>query len=311
MHKLLAGMFVLSAVVAVPVTANALGLMLPQASGPNRAALSDAIVVGRVMGMEDVDVKVAPAPGSTQMTTYRIAIVSVTEVVRGKKEMKQIRVGFTPTGVAGPNVGPAAGPAVRPGLNNNVAQLTVGQDGLFFLQKHPTADFLVTANRLDFVSSQDKAIYEKELTDAKHAAKLLDNPMEGLKSRDAKDRYLTAALLITMYRSARVIPNKQEPIGVEESKLILEALAESDGWKAQMAQPKPGGVKGGPIIKGGPVRFDPMGPQQMFNMLGVTQQDGFMPPAKISSPDDYANACREWCQKNAGTYQIKRFVSAK
>jgi hypothetical protein len=55
-----------------------------------------------------------------------------------------------------------------------------------------------------------------------------------------------------------------------------------------------------------------MAPLQLFNMLGVTQQDGFMPPPmRIDSPDDYPNAARQWCQKNAGTFQIKRFVSAK
>jgi hypothetical protein len=305
MRRILAGSLIFSALIALPVVADAMAVMLPQHPGPNRVALTDAVAVGRVMGLEDVDVKVPVTPGAAQMTTYRIAVVAVSEMVRGKKEVKQVRVGFVPPAAPGAAIGP------RPTISlNSQVQLAAGQEGLFYLQKHPTEDFFTVAGRFDFVSNQDKANYEKELKEASRAAKLLDNPMEGLKSKDAKDRYLTAALLITLHRTARVTPNKQEAISVEESKLILEALAESDNWKGQIGKVGPN-PKGGPGIRPGVIRFDPMAPQQLFNMLGVTQQDGFTPPAKISSPDDYPNACREWCRKNAGTYQIKRFVSAK
>jgi hypothetical protein len=382
MRKLMAGSFILCAAMAVPMTVDAVAVMLPQKPGANRAALTDVIVVGRVMGMEDVDVKVPASPGAQQMTTYRIAVVTVNEVIRGKQELKQIRVGFIPNGLGGvngpgggprvlpggapggvpapgapgavpggapqpkpaiqpgqavqpagqpaiqPAPAPAAQPAVQPavqpapvgqpaiqpapgvrpalpppgpgGLYNQVT-LTAGMDGLFFLQKHPSADFYIVTGRFDFVSSQDKANYENDVKNAKRAVKLLDNPMDGLKSKEASDRYLTAALMITLYRTPRTFPNKQEAISVEESKLILQALAENDNWKGQNFK---GPIKGG-------FSFDPMAPQQLFGMLGVTQQDGFMPPQKISSPDDYPSACRQWCQKNAGTYQIKRFVSGK
>lgn len=309
MRKLLIGSLVLSALLAIPLTAHALAVMMPQQPSPARAALTDAIVVGRVMGMEDVDVKVPVAPGAAQTTTYRIAIVAVNEVVRGKAGTKQVRVGFPATNMVNP--GPGGGPAIRPGIGMvGSVQLTIGQEGLLYLQKHATGDFYVLNNRFDFVSNENKAGFEKELKDAQRAAKLLDNPMEGLKSKEAADRYFTAALLITQYRTYRGNgPAKLEPISVEESKLILEALAENDNWKGQVI--KGGPVKGPGGIKGGPIRMDPMAPQQLFGMLGVTPMDGFVAPAQIATPDDYPNACRDWCRKNAGTYQIKRFVSAK
>jgi hypothetical protein len=305
MRKWSAGLFIFGVLLAVPATTDAL-VVMAQKPSPTRAALTDTIVVGRVMGMEDIDVKVPAAPGSAQMTTYRIAVVSITELVRGKKELKQVRVGFVPSNV-GPNANPGGGPGpvIRPGMGP--VQLAAGQEGLFFLQKHATGDFFVVSGQFDFVSNQNKAGYENDLKDAKRAAKLLESPLESLKSKEQDDRYFTAALLITLYRTAKVVPNKQEPISVEESKLILQALAENENWKGQ-AMIKPG-IKGGPI-KGGPIRQDPMAPLQLFNMLGVNQQDGFTPPAQITSPDDYPQAARQWCQKNAGTYQIKRFVSA-
>jgi hypothetical protein len=290
MRKFLIGSSIFAAVLVVPMTASGVAIMMPQKPSPARAAITDALLVGRVTAIEDMDVKVPVTKGSPQMTTCRIAVVEVSEVIRGKKELKKIRVGFIPQGNPGP---PRPGPGMF-----GPPQLKAGNEGLFFLQQHATADFFVISGRFDFVAREDKANYENDLKDAKRAAKLLDNPMDGLKSKDANDRYFTAALMITMYRTPRSFPNKQEPISAQESKLILQALAENENWKA-------------PMFKPGPRAFDPMAPQQMFGMLGVTQQDGFMPPTKITSPDDYPNACRQWCQKNAGTYQIKRFVSAK
>jgi hypothetical protein len=312
MRKFLIGSLISAAMLIVPMTASGIAVMMPQKPSPTRAAVTDALLVGRVIAIEDMDVKVPVTQGSPQMMTYRIAIVEVSEVIRGKNEMKKIRVGFMPNanpGLGGPGVKPGGAPQpnVRPlpppppGPGGGVfgpPQLKVGNDGLFFLQKHATADFFVINNRFDFVAREDKTNYETDVKDAKRAAKLLDNPMDGLKSKEANDRYFTAALMITMYRTPRSFPNKQEPISVEESKLILQALAENENWKQ-------------PVFKGGPRAFDPMAPLQMFGMLGVTQQDGFMPPTKIMSPDDYPNACRQFCQKNAGTYQIKRFVSGK
>jgi hypothetical protein len=307
MRKFLIGSSIFAAVLIVPMTASGIAIMVPQKPSPTRAAITDALLVGRVTAIEDMDVKVPVTKGAPQMMTYRIAVVEVSEVIRGKMEMKKIRVGFMPNvnpGVGGPGGNPKVRPLPPPGGGMfGPPQLKVGNEGLFFLQKHATADFFVISNRFDFVPREDKANYETDVKDAKRAAKLLDNPMDGLKSKEANDRYFTAALMITMYRTPRSFPNKQEPISVEESKLILAALAENENWKVPMLK-GPGGPRG---IGG----FDPMAPLQIFGMLGVTQQDGFMPPTKITSPDDYPNACRLWCQKNAGTYQIKRFVSGK
>src|SRR5262249_42709721 len=93
-------------------SADAIAIAMPTKPGPNRIALNDVIVVGRVMGMEDMDVKVPVAPNVKADVTWRIAIVGVTEVVKGKKELKQIRVGFQPIG--NPGGGPGANPAVGP-----------------------------------------------------------------------------------------------------------------------------------------------------------------------------------------------------
>jgi len=290
---------VLTAIVAEQ-QADAL-MIAPVKPGPNRVALNEAIVIGRVVGMEDVDVKVPAAPGSQAMMTYRIAIVRVTEIVKGNKEMKQLRVGFVPTTNIGGNPGAAPNIAIggRPGFANNV-QLQAGMDGLFFLSKHPTADFLTVANQFDFIASQNKALLDNELAEAKHATQLLADPMANLQSKNAKDRYLTAALLITLYRNQTAPGLKTELVSVEESKLILSALASADWTPAKI------GAGTGGIPR---QAFDPMAPMNMFGMLGVTMKDGFQPPTKIKSAEDYPNAAKQWCRDNAGKYQILRFVA--
>jgi hypothetical protein len=305
MRRLLFGGLALLAMgitLTVTMRADALAIAMPQKPNPARVAINDMVIVGNVKGIEDMDVKVPVAPNVQQTIDWRIAVVTVTELVKGKKETKQVRVGFLPIGgVGGPGGGP--GPIGRPGFGN--PQLQTGQAGLFFLTKHASADFYTVQGPFDFVNKENKTDYEKDLTEAKRCCKLLETPVESLKSKDAKDRYMTACLLITQYRTTRVPNAKTEAVGMEESKLILEALAEAD-WTA----PNMGGGPGkGPKLPPRGIAFDPLAPNVMFGMLGVTEKDGFQRPMQINTPQDYNNLCRDWCKNNAGKYQIQRFVN--
>src|SRR5947209_2877530 len=116
-----AGLFALSGLVvlASQVPARAL-VVAPPPSGPQRVARAEAIVVGRVVALEDKDVEV-------QKVAYRIAVVKVTEVIKGGKD-QMVRVGFIPPA----NINAGGGPVIRPGFRGNI-QLQVGQDGLFYL----------------------------------------------------------------------------------------------------------------------------------------------------------------------------------
>ena len=141
------------------------------------------------------------------------------------------------------------------------------------------------------------------MTDAKHFVKLLNNPKESLKAEKQEDRFTTAAMLITKYRSRSFGGDepKTEAIDADLSKLILTALGEAD-WKAQ----------------GGPALFR-MNPLQMFMELGVTEKDGFTPPmmeikGQPQKQIDYAKLpdyAKQWCKDNAGKYKIQRFVTAE
>src|SRR5438270_505326 len=104
----------------------ALALVIAPPPGPSRVVNSDMVIVGKVEGIEPQDVMVANV-------SYRIAIVKVTDAIRGAKDVKTVRVGFMPPPL---NAKP---PLIRPGFRG--VQLQAGQEGLFLLTKHPQEKF--------------------------------------------------------------------------------------------------------------------------------------------------------------------------
>src|SRR5262245_33692951 len=241
---LLVGAFVAGAwaVLATGVPARALAIALPVVQGPQRVAQAEAIVVGRVVALEDKDVKVGE-----QM--YRVAVVQVTEAIKGTKE-QMVKVGFIAPPVNQPNPG---GPVIRPGIRPRPGfggpQYTIGQDGLFFLSKGPDGGkFYTTPMFGTFVASQD-GNFKQDREQTKSLVKIGNNAPKFLKSENAEERTLAATLLITQYRQFRQNA-KQEPISAEESKLILKALAKAN-WEQNA----------------GPRGFNPNHPYNLFSQL--------------------------------------------
>jgi hypothetical protein len=247
--------------------------------GPNRIADADAVIVGKVEALEPQDVKVGNA-------TYRIAVVKINQGLKGTKDAKTLRIGFVPPpmpkeGDKGPFV-ITSGP--RP------LQLVAGQEGLFLLKKQAKEDFYVIGGVIGYYINSDRnPSFEKEIQVAKASALVLTKPQEALKSKSAEERLLAAAILIEKYRNYRgppVVP-KQEPIDAEESKLILQVLADADwktDWNFNSLRPIPG---------------------QLFQRLGITAKDGFTPPAG----GNFQAAAQAWVRENAQKYHIQCFVA--
>ena len=243
--------------------------------GPARVATADAVIVGKVEAIEPQDVKVGNS-------THRIAVVRINDAVRGVKDEKTLRIGFVPLPM--PQVG--KGPIVISSGARPV-QLAAGQEGLFILKKQAKETFYTIGGVVGYYINSDKNPgFDKEVQAAKTAAKLMDNPQAGLKSKDADERLLAAAILIDRYRTFRGPTNKQEPIDAEESNEIMKVLADAD-WQGQL-------------------NF--MGlrahPQQLFQQLSVTAKDGFMPTGT-----NYQAAAQKWVRDNASKYRIQRYVA--
>jgi hypothetical protein len=256
------------------------GMIAMPAPGPVRVANSDAVIVGRVEGIEPQDLKVGNF-------MYRIAVVRIEQPVRGIKNAKTLRIGFIPPPL--PPVGGKGPFVVRSGPRD--VQLEPGQEGLFLLKNRPKDGFYIVGGPIGFFVGRTKDEgFDKEVAVVKAVAKIADNPQASLKARDADQRLLAAALLIGQYRTFRGPGQpKQVPIDAEESKLILQTLADAD-WQARAD-----------------FRSLRANAPQLFSQLGITARDGFTP----APGGNITAASQKWLRDNAQTYRIQRYVAGE
>jgi hypothetical protein len=165
----------------------------------------------------------------------------------------------------------------------------VDQEAMLFLQPHPTLkDTFLLQNYFDIVAKKDNPNFATEREQVLKAAGILKAPLASLKAKDAADRYLAAALLISRYRSAPPSgESKTEPVPAAETKLILQTLAEAD-WKAER----------------GPLGFY-LAPQGMFFRLGIGPAEGWKQPDDFNQIEPEA---KKWLKANAEKFKLQRFV---
>ena len=243
-----------------------------------RVIHSDAVLIGRVVGIESQDVAAPPTPAAKAPTPFRIAVVRVSEALRGVQGQEVVRVGFRPPPEQGGPRGPVA-----------AVQLKPGQQGLFMLVKHHGGDFYTLAVPNSFVNSEHAALYEKEVGAVRLLLKFIDDAPKALKSPDAKDRFLAATVQIHRYRTPprnAVGKVREEPIDAAESKLILEGLAGADWDEAMRNAHMPN-------------------PHTLFQDLRPT---GFVRPRR-GTQEDVSRAMQTWLRENAETFRIKRYVA--
>lgn len=269
----------LTILLVLVVTTSAQALMIAPAPVPLRVAGADLVVHGKVKGFEDKLIK--SELFKNDLREMQVAIVEVKEVLLGDK-VKQIKVGFFP-----PPAAPGAGPGGRPVRRYPTVQLIVGEESLAYLTRHPTKkDLYVAQMYFDVTNQKNNPNFSKELDEARKAAKMLANAKTGLTSRDPEERFTTAALLVTRYRTPRQGSTRTEPIPAQESKLILQALAKAD-WNTR-----------------GPRNFQ-MNPQTIFFRLGLTAKDGW------DNPEDFRQLperAKKWLEANADKYRIQRIL---
>jgi hypothetical protein len=283
-----AGLAALSCLALLAATAPVRALMIAPAPVPQRVALAQVVVVGKVTGFADKTVKAPAFPGADDKVEYQVAIVQVGDALQGAKDVKEIKVGFIPPG--GPGGGP--GGPIRPGIRpRGGVNLLVDQEYILFLNPHADAPFYVLDGFAGALPKKDNPNFDKDLDEVKKSVKLLADPMASLKAKEAEDRTLTAEMLVARYRMPRASAKepKTEDLGAEESKLILQALADAD-WDAK---PAPGRVG----IQ--------MSPLNSFFQLGLTEKDGWKQP---QDGNELQKAAKKWLKDNADKYRIQKLV---
>ena len=250
------------------------GFPVPEPPIPQRVALAEAIIVGKVTEVvSDPALALAiPKISGAPAVPYRIAVVQVKTSVRGAKDLREIRVGF------------AAPPRRRVDFG-----WTVGQGGCFFLRKHPDESFFVIETSFDVMDRARSKTFDRDLAQVQRCAKLLDDPEAGLCSKDGEDRLLTAAALIFRYRTPRHVYRgepKTEPIDAGQSRRILSVLAEGPWTEKDVRAPA--------------------GRLRLFLRLALTDKDGWQP---AESAKDTAAAAQQWLRANAERYRIRRYAA--
>jgi hypothetical protein len=229
-----------------------------------RFVLADCVVVGQVTAVEDKSQLASPYPGAPQKQEYRIAVVRVVNGLKDAQGLTHVRIG-----VAAPQTFPP------------------GYEACFFLTRHFEEAFYVTSGLEDSGTIPNTRGNNEGFAQYARWGKLLNDPSAGLQSKDADDRALTAALLITQYRTPRrgVLSKagKTGSIDAAQSKLILEALAAADWSKAVVDYRTT--------------------PQRLFYQLGATPQDGWKPQA-FKDAKEFEVAAKTWLKEHAATFRI-------
>jgi hypothetical protein len=298
----------LAAAGLVALNESASGLMIAMRPASQRAATAQVVVVGKVTAIEKDTVDATRFAGDKEKVAHKVAVVKIENNLGGADNLTHIKVGFIPrpkaqpAPVPQPGGGPVGRPFVRPRPGLQTPELKEGQEMLLFLDKHPSGGFYVMAAMSPPVDVTTDA-GKKELESVKKVAALLADPAKGLKSDKADVRAETAALLVMKYRNYPAFGGEvdQVPVGAEESKLILKALADAD-WKGTRTTP-------GTIT-----------PYGAFTQLGLTDKDGWKPPVfppqkPGQPPVDFVGIQKEafvkWLAGPGKDYRVKKVVSKK
>jgi hypothetical protein len=261
--------------------------------------LSQVVVAGKVASIEkDAVEATGPYVGAKDKQKYMVAVVKIDAGVLGAEKMKEIKIGFVPWPKRGPNDRPLRTDVLMP-------ELKEGQEWLFYLAKHPTADFYVmpVMNRPTDMRPEEA---KKELDAVKRYAAVVADPLKGLKSDKPEVRSEAAAIMLLKYRLCPGLVAETEAVAIdaEESKLILRGLAESD-WRT--AGPRPYGSFMTLSLFG-------------FLSLGLTERDGWVEP--VVAPEKpgaprldrgviLGDAFGEWLKGAGKNYTAKKLVPKK
>jgi hypothetical protein len=174
--------------------------------------------------------------------------------------------------------------------------LTVGQEGIFFLQADFTNAF---CRQIEYALPIGKL--DLHFENAKKAAlavvKVYADPNTALLADTARDRQFAAVALVARYRAGRPAFGTQtfvnEPISADQSKLIVEVLSEMK-WNDPPLDPE--GV---------------MSLSTAFWQLQLTEKDGWLQPRPQANEDPnevMSKAVAKWFKEHSATYRIQRLV---
>ncbi len=275
------------AVVAVPVEAKRVARPF---SPVEKVARAELVVSGSVSAVQKDPVMLVQYAGDPNKVAHTVATIKIEKGLLGTGKLTEVKVAFVAPPKPDPNV------PVRPGRGGfQPVNLTPGQEGVFFLTKHPGGDYYTVTPMMQPLNAKDPE-YKAQLEVATKAAAAIADPVKALKAAKPEDRFLAATTLLTKFRT---VPDGVETeivkVPTDETRLILKALLEGD-W----AKYDPNTVNG----------------SQAFYSLALTAKDGWVQPVVVNTPGappvDFnavmKDAFGKWIDGPGKNYQISKIA---
>ena len=169
--------------IAVPVEAKR-----ARPFGPlEKIARAQLVITGKVTAVEKEMVNAIRYVGDTEKVPHKVVVIKIDKGLVGGGAVTHVKVGFIPPAPVDPN---APGRPVRGGYQ--AIDLKEGQDGLFFLTKHPSGEFYTVTPMLAPLDPKAEN-YKAQVEQVTKAAAVLADPMKALKSAKADERFFAAA----------------------------------------------------------------------------------------------------------------------
>jgi hypothetical protein len=227
------------------------------------------VIVGKLINYDEKTVHALPQPGAQAKQEFAMAVLEIGKAIKGAEGLTHIRIALDMT-----------------------QNLPLGKEACFFLNPHFEEAFCVLPRRFGLPDyKENNPVFDKVVQQYELWGRLLKDPLEGLNSENADERFLTAALLVTQHRTFRpgfhAQNRKMEPIDATQSKLILLALANADWSKV--------------------ILDNTVSAQSLFAQLAPGAQDGWN--ASVGhDPKSYEVAVKKWLKESADSFRIKTFI---
>jgi hypothetical protein len=250
---------------AVPVQACGYGVRSPL----QRFTAAECVLVGKIINYDEKTMNALPAPGAKATQEFAVAVLEITKAIKGADGLTHIRIALDMT-----------------------QNLPLGKEACFFLNPHFEEPVCVMNWRFGAPEyKENNAGFDASVRQYERWGRLLKNPLEGLQSKDADERFLTAALLVTEHRTFRPGFHSQDQktaaIDATQSKLILLALADAEWSKV--------------------ILDNTVSVQSLFTQLAPTAKDGWNASIGYDAKG-YEIAVKKWLKDSADTFRIKTFV---
>ena len=301
---LLTALAISGGVLAAEQPALGLRVAIQNFSTSQKLAQSDVVVAGKVTSVEKETVELPQFAGDKNKVAFTVAVIKVETALAGAKNVTHVKVAFlAQPGGDQPAIDlPIKGRPIRPGGGGfGPVQLTDGQEGIFFLQKHPGSDSYYSIQQGMTPIAAKAENYKEEVVKVKAITEALADPLKALKAAKLDARLTATAAIVGKYRQpSRTGQSIEVAIPAEETKLIMKTLLEADWTVAD--RPAPG--------------FDyQSSPSSIVGMLGLYPGAQGIPAFQVKPGESYNAKYKEvvaaWYEKSGEKFEIKKFVPKK